>query len=116
MRKSYAPLRRGTMTVRWATDRVAMEQDAGIFAFERTLGGKTVLVVVNTSDLKTSETSASSQAGGPMVTSFAAGTRLTEVISGDAAAAALVDTGGTLTVPVPSRGVKIFVPDADVVR
>jgi len=116
VRKTYAPLRRGTMTVRWSTDRIAMEEDAGIFAFERTLAGKTVLVVVNTSDLKTSETSASSQAGGPMATGFPAGTHLTEVISGDAAAAALVDTGGTLTVSVPSRGVKIFVPDADVVK
>ena len=115
VRKAYAPLRRGTMTVRWSTPRVAMEQDAGIFAFERSLGGKTVLVVVNTSDVKTSETSAATQGGAPMNVSFAAGTHLTEVFSGDPAAAANVDAGGTLTVSIPARGVKIFVPDTDVV-
>ncbi len=103
------------MSVKWSSDRVAAEQDAGIFAFERTLDGKTVLVVINTSDTKTSETSAALSGGGPMVTSFAAGTRLSEVLSGDAAAAASVGAGGTLTVSVPARGAKIFVPMGDVV-
>ncbi len=115
VRKAYAPLRRGTMSVRWASDRVANEQDAGIFAFERTLAGKTVLVVINTSDGKTSETSAAVQGGGPMATSFAAGTQLAEVLSGDPAAQASVGTGGTLTVSVPARGTKIFVPLSDAV-
>jgi glycosidase len=115
VRKAYAPLRRGTMDVKWSSDRVATEQDAGIFAFERSLGGKTVLVVINTSDGKTSETSAALQGGGPMATTFPDGTRLAEVLSDDPAAMATVGTGGTLTVSVPARGAKIFVPVADVV-
>ena len=115
VRRAYAPLRRGTMVVRWSTAHVATEQDAGVFAFERALDGKTVLVVINTSDGKTSETSATTTGGGQMTTGFAAGTHLTEVLSGDAAAAITVGAGGAITVPVPARGAKIFVPDADVV-
>jgi glycosidase len=115
IRKAYAPLRRGDMTVRWSSTHTQMEQDAGMLAFERTLGGKTVLVVINTSDLKTSETSSSAQGGAPMMVSFPPGTKLAEVYSGDPAATATVDSAGGLTVSVPSRGVKIFVPQGDVV-
>ncbi len=115
IRKAYAPLREGDMTVRWATTRVAMEQDAGIFAFERSLNGHDVLVIVNTSDLKTSETSATQFGGGPMTVGFPAGTVLDEVFSQDPTASVTVGAGSSMTVSVPSRGVKIFVPHADVV-
>ncbi len=115
VRKAYAPLRRGTMAVKWSTKHVAAEQDAGIFAFERSYLGKTVLVVVNTSDTKTSETSAINVGGGAMSTSFPSGTHLVEVLSNDPAQALTTDAGGTLIVSVPPRGAKIFVPDGDVV-
>jgi glycosidase len=115
IRKAYAPLRRGDMTVRWSTTHTGNEQDADIFAFERTLDGKTVLVVLNTSDDKTSQTSATTTGGVPMGVSFSPGTQLAEVYSADPAATATVDPGGTLTVSVSARGVKIFVPMSDVV-
>jgi alpha-amylase len=115
LRKAYAPLRRGVVTVRWSTTNTAMEQDAGVFAFERSYMGKTVLVVLNTSDGKTSETSAAAQGGQAMATGFAAGTTLREVYSDDPAATATVGAGAALTVSVPARGVKIFVPEPDVV-
>ncbi len=117
LRKAYAPLRRGDMQVKWSTDRVGTEQDAGMFAFERSDGGKTVLVVLNTHDSHMSETSASAMGGGQMMTSFAAGTQLTDVLKmdGQAGATFTVGAGGALTVPVAARGAKILVPSADVV-
>ena len=115
IRKAYAPLRRGTMAVKWSTTHVAAEQDAGVFAFERSYMGKAVLVVVNTSDTKTSQTSAGNVGGAAMLTSFAGGTHLTEVLSGDPTQALTTDAGGTLIVTLAPRAAKIFVPDGDVV-
>src|SRR5262249_39592261 len=86
IRKAYSPLRRGALNIKWSTDHVGVEQDAGIFAFERDDNGKKVLVVINTSETKTSETSAAATGGAPMMTSFADGTPLQDVLSGDAAA------------------------------
>ncbi len=56
LRRRLAPLRRGDFVVRWAS---AMPSDsgapdAGIFAFERTYEGETVLVVLNASSNDTS--------------------------------------------------------------
>ena len=117
IRKAYSPLRRGDLTIKWATDHVGTEQDANLFAFERNDGVKKALVVLNTSDLKMSETSASSTGGAQMLTSFAAGTELTDVLQMDGASTATVTVGpgGALTVPVAARGAKIFVPSTDVV-
>jgi glycosidase len=117
LRKAYAPLRRGDMAVKWSTDHVGAEQDAGMFAFERTDGGKTVLVVLNTRDDKMSETSTSATGGSQMMTSFPAGTQLTDVLKmdGQAGATLTVGPGGALTVPVAPRGAKILVPTPDVV-
>ena len=50
IRKAYAPLRRGDMTIKYATTHTAMEEDAGMVAYERNDGGHKILVVVNTSD------------------------------------------------------------------
>ena len=51
IRKAYVALRQGLTTVRWSTSHVGSEQDAGIFAFERTggdAGTQYALVVINT--------------------------------------------------------------------
>ncbi len=114
VRKAYAPLRHGDLQIKWTTARVATEEDAGILAFERfdaATSGR-VLVVVNTSDTKQSETSAAALGGGPMITSFAAGTSLTDVLLpvGDPTAVFTVGAGGAATVQVPARGVRVLVP------
>ena len=119
IRKAYSPLRRGDLQIKWATPRVAMEQDAGMFAFERTDPdtNKTVLVVINTSDLKMSETSATQTGGGEMMTDFPAGTQLVDVLAdpNDPTAMVTIGAGGAVTVQVASRGAKILVPTTDVV-
>lgn len=118
IRKTYSPLRRGDLTIDWATEHVGTEEDAGMFAFERNDGGKKILVVLNTSDTQMSETSTAQSGGTAMTTTFPAGTVLTDVL--DLAGTPGTDTitvgaGGTLTVPLASRGAKIYVPQGDVV-
>jgi glycosidase len=117
IRKAYAPLRRGELAIKWSTTHIADEQDAGMFAFERSADGKIVLVAINTSDEKTSETSATATGGGPMMTSFPEGTVLVDVLAaaGDPTATLTVGPAGALTVQVPMRGSKILVPQNDVV-
>jgi glycosidase len=109
LRKQYAPLRRGDLTVRWSTENVGDEQDAGIFAFERTLGGETVLVVVNSRDAA-AETSSTTLGGSDMLTSFAPGTVLTNVLEDeDPNDSFTVDAEGRVRIPLPPRGGKILV-------
>lgn len=78
LRSELAPLRRGDMKIVWSTDSIAEEQDAGMFAFERSYKGETVLVVINTSRTKSSVTSASQSGGGDMQVSLAAGSVLVD--------------------------------------
>jgi glycosidase len=109
LRKQYAPLRRGDLVVRWSTEHVADEQDAGIFAFERSLDGETVLVVVNSRDAA-GETSTSATGGEDMLTSFAPGTVLQNVFADDDPNDTFtVDADGRLRVAVPARGGKVLV-------
>lgn len=61
----------------WATDRTGSESDAGILAFTRTDGGKSVLVVTNVDNTQTSQTDF---AGTQMKVPFPVGTRLVEVL------------------------------------
>ncbi|WP_168210446.1 alpha-amylase family glycosyl hydrolase [Persicimonas caeni] len=108
LRKDLAPLRRGDMQIRWATPRTGAEEDAGIFAFERTYKGETVLVVINTHDDEASHTSFE---GSDMQTSFSQGTVLTNVFEDDDTANDQVTVGanGTLKVEVEPRGGKVYV-------
>jgi alpha-amylase len=117
IRKAYAPLRQGTLDIVWATAHVATEEDANLIAFERAAGGHTILVVLDTSDTQASETSSAATGGAPMTTSFAAGTTLVDILAaaGAADASFTVGAAGALTVPVPARGARILVPQADVV-
>jgi alpha-amylase len=119
IRKAYSPLRRGDLQIKWSTEHVQMEQDAGIFAFERNDAAAMhkALVVINVSDLKQSETSTTQTGGNEMTTTFAEGTQLTDVMAqaGDPTATITVGAAGALTVQVPMRGAKILVPSTDVV-
>ncbi|MBI5479319.1 MAG: alpha-glucosidase C-terminal domain-containing protein [Deltaproteobacteria bacterium] len=108
LRKQYAPLRRGDLVVRWSTDHVADEQDAGIFAFERTYDGETVLVVVNSRDAA-AETSTSTLGGSDMLTSFAPGTVLVDKFTDDPNDRITVDAEGRVRIAVPARGGKVLV-------
>ena len=117
IRKAYAPLRHGALSIKWATTHVAAEQDAGMLAFERNDGGHKILVVLNTSDTKASQTSAAQMGGADMLSSFAPGDKLVDILAapGDAGATFTVGIQGALVVPVPARGARILVPQTDVV-
>jgi alpha-amylase len=117
IRKAYAPLRYGTIVVRWSTNDVANEEDANTFAFERTFANHTILVALNVSDTTAAETSTASMGGTAMTTSFAPGQVLVDILaaSGDPNATLTVGAGGLLTVPLPARVTRILVPQTDVV-
>jgi len=112
IRKNYAALRRGDLSVRWSTERTGAEQDAGIFAFERNYEGEKALVVLNFNEDHSSETSASEHGGGPMETSFGEGTVLVNVWpDSDPDDEFVVGGSGKVVVTVPARGAKILVPE-----
>ncbi|MCD6498281.1 MAG: alpha-amylase [Deltaproteobacteria bacterium] len=79
IRKQLAPLRRGDLRIVWSSQTPADggTDDAGIFAFERTYQGQTVLVVLNSSN---SATSRPFNNGFSMQTSFPAGTKLVNML------------------------------------
>lgn len=111
IRTRYRALRRGDFVLRWTTDRVADEQDAGIVAFERTTpDGDYALVVVNTQGRHPSETSASSLGGEDMEVGAPAGSTLVDALTGDRFTVA---AGGTLVLELPPHGGRILVPEAD---
>jgi glycosidase len=107
-RKDYEPLRRGDLTIRWSTENTGNEQDAGIFAFERSYNGETVLVVMNTSRTAKSETSASQAGGQDMQVGFSSGTRLTDVLSDDNKSVT-VGPNGKLVINLDPQTVGIWV-------
>jgi len=105
------------MSMKYATTHTGMEEDAGMVAFERADGGKKVLVVLNTSDAKQSETSQAMMGGSDMLTSFAPGDKLVDILASpsDPTSTFTVGLQGALKVPVAARGARILVPAADVV-
>jgi len=111
LRRTYPALRRGNFTIRWTTERVGDEQDAGIVAFERAMGEERALVVINTRD-KMSETSASTLGGGAMVVGIPPGTMLVDVL-GDGAPVT-VSAAGDVVVRVGGFGAAVYVPAAQV--
>jgi len=107
MRREHDALRRGDLTVTWASAGAPGDEDAGILAFERAAGDDRVLVVLNTSDDGDSATCA---AGACMETSFAPGTVLHDVAPGSDGAAFTVAGDGTVEVSVPARGGRLLAP------
>lgn len=110
LRRELVPLRRGDFQLRWTSERTALEQDAGIVAFERSYQGQTVLVVVNAHASKSSETSATSLGGGPMPVSFAPGTVLVDRFATEEPRQFVVDSQGQVTIAVGPRAGRILVP------
>lgn len=108
IRKEHAPLRRGDVQIRWATERTGDEVDAGIFAFERVYKGERVVVVINTHADKASRPSFN---GNPMQTGLSQGTKLVNVFDDEDTNydEVTVGPGGTLDVEVQPRGGKIYV-------
>jgi glycosidase len=116
IRKAYVALRRGDTKVVWSTTHVANEQDAGIFAFERTGGdagaGPYALVVLNTNDFQASATANGSSV---MQTSAPSGTTLVDVLDPNQATYP-VGGGGQLQVSVPAQKAMILVPQSQVAQ
>ncbi len=113
LRKKHEPLRRGDVSIRWSTTQPGARRDAGIFAFERSAGGKKVLVVLNASDQDSETCAPATEGGACMTTSLAAGTVVDDeapATAGSTPASLTVGAGGTLTVSVPAHGFRIFVP------
>jgi glycosidase len=117
IRKAYATLRHGVMAIKYATTHTGMEEDAGMVAFERADGAHKVLVVLNASDAKQSETSQAMMGGSDMLTSFSPGDKLVDILASpsDPTSTFTVGLQGALKVPVAARGARILVPQADVV-
>jgi alpha-amylase len=107
LRKELKSLRRGDFDVKWSGTRTAQEQDAGIFAFERSYDGETTLVVLNVNPTEESETSATSLGGGNMKVDFAPGTVLTDRFA-DTPYEVTVDSNQEVLVKVPARGGRIL--------
>jgi alpha-amylase len=105
MRKTLAPLRRGDLTVRWSTEHTGDEEDAGIFAFERTYEGARALVVFNTSFETRSATSLN---GDVMPTGFEAGAQLADLWR-DVGGVHEVDADGSLYLELPPSTAMILV-------
>lgn len=103
LRRELAPLRRGDVTFRWATEHNGTESDAGLLAFERSYEGESVLVMINTEDAHETR---SSFEGSAMQTGFAAGTTVADRLSDETFT---VGANGTLDITVPPRGARILV-------
>ena len=113
VRKAYPALRRGDVAVRWSSARSADEDDAGIFAFERSggdAGDGYALVVINAH--KEKESSPVFQ-GTPMTVTAPPGTVLIDVL-GSGQSYTVAPSGG-LSITVPSQGGAVLIPEADVV-
>jgi len=103
MRMTFPELRYGRLAIHWSTTRVADEQDAGIFAFERRYGESKAMVVLNTHFENTSETSAEDLGFGRMTTTFRPGTVLVDVMPGSDGASFTVTDEGCDTVSCPAQ-------------
>ena len=103
LRRELAPLRRGEVTFRWATEHNGTESDAGLLAFDRSYKGESVLVMINTEDAHETR---SSFEGTAMVTPFTAGTTLRDRLSDETFT---VGADGTLDITVPPRDARILV-------
>jgi len=111
LRKDHVALRRGTVSIRWSTDRPRGADDSGILAFERIHADETVLVVVNTADEQESRTCAPIADGGAcMQTSFPAGTVLRDIAPGNDGSTFTVAGDGSINITVPARGTRILLP------
>ncbi len=112
LRKKLVALRRGDTHVTWSTDHIGAEQDAGIFAFERTGGeaeGAYALVIFNTHQTQESATIFENE---EMPVSTPPGTVLVDVLS-SARPGFTVSPNGTLAVALPPMRGALLVPESE---
>lgn len=121
VRKAYAALRHGLTSVVWASTHTGTEQDAGIFAFERTGGDAAAayaLVVLNTNDKQSSSTANGTTT---MTVTQAAGTVLVDVLDPQQHQYT-VGAGGSMTLTPPQQwapshqATMILVPQTQLVQ
>jgi glycosidase len=112
IRKAYPALTHGDQKVVWATDHTGNEEDAGIFAFERTggdAGDKYALVIINTNR---DQASAPQNGTSKMMLDAAAGSELVDVLADKPTSYPV--SGGTISIQVPALSSVILVPKAQV--
>ncbi|MEO8875561.1 MAG: alpha-amylase family glycosyl hydrolase, partial [Polyangiaceae bacterium] len=114
LRKTYSALREGDTNVVWASNDIAAEDDAGIFAFERgggDAGTQYALIVMNTNEKKTSVTASGTNV---MKLTVAPGTTLVDLLD-PAQATYSVGSDGSLRMSVTPMGASLLVPQDQVV-
>ena len=110
LRKERAALRRGDVQVKWSVSEPGARRDAGIFAFERAADGDKVLVVLNAGAVASEACAPAGEGGACLTSSFPAGTVLRDHAPGNDGATFTVGAGGTVTVRVPPRTVRVLAP------
>ena len=111
IRKRHKALTVGDQKVIWSTDHVADEDDAGIFAFERTggdAGPEYALAVFNTNPSKSSSTKDTTTAT-TMHTSLPNGTTLVDILQADKPAY-IVGDSGSLDITIPPISGALLIP------
>ena len=107
LRRGYRALTHGAFGIRWVTDHVADEADAGIVAFERaTPEGDYALVVINSQGRHPSRTAFE---GTSMTVGRTPGEVLVDVLTEETFT---VGAGGTLDVPCELYQTRILIPEA----
>ena len=109
IRRNYRALTHGDFSVRWASEHVGTENDAGLIAFERREGEQLALVVINTQSRHASSTSFET---GRLQTTAAAGTTLVDILSGERFE---VPGDQRLDLGVEPLATRILVPESQVV-
>ncbi len=115
LRKAYPVLTKGEVVVRWDTERTGAEQDAGVFAFERTPlpddvasgavdASAYALVVVNSSR---DHASSPAFGGATMAVGQPPGTVLVDAVNGGEY---VVQPDGTLAITLPPESGALLVP------
>ena len=110
VRKDLAPLRRGTFNITFTTSQSG-GQDEGIFAFERSYNGETVLVVINAAKCTTpgKRSVTENATTGVMKTSIKAKNLRNVYPDAETTFDVFPVQNGTVKVSVPCGGVKILV-------
>jgi glycosidase len=112
IRKAYIALRRGDLSVVYSTSHIAQENDAGIFAYERSggdAGDAYALVVLNTNGQKSSTTGDVNA----MTVTAAPNTVLVDVLDPQQTQYT-VAADGTLRMQVPAQSASILIPQSQV--
>jgi len=113
IRKAYIALRKGDLNVVYSTSHVNQEDDAGIFAYERSggdAGSAYALVVFNTNDFKSSTTADTNA----MQTTAPPNTVLVDILDPQKTQYT-VASDSTLRMQVPAQSASILIPQDQVV-